>query len=121
MFERRARRADPCDVAVATTACMEGATPRLPVAYLLRSKREEFWKSKVYDEHSSPQQLWHSIDVLMGRGHAPTSFAVDADKIHRFFDKKVAGTGTAGQTVFVGSAADQFAQGKHRVTSAISS
>jgi hypothetical protein len=51
--------------------------------------------SKVDAERSSPQQLWRSIDVLMGRGHAPISSAVDADKIHRFFDEKVAGVRAA--------------------------
>ena len=35
------------------------------------------------------------IDVLMGRGHTPTSSAVDADKIHRFFDEEVAGVRAA--------------------------
>ena len=109
-------------------------------------------------ERSSPQQLLRSIDVLMGREHALTSSAVDADKIHRFFDEKMAGVrmatadapapsfstappgcsmsrlrtadccrchhcfmGIAGQTVFVGLAADQFTQGEHRGTSAVSS
>jgi len=42
-------------------------------------------------EGSSPQQLWRLIDILMGRGHAPTSSIVDANKIHRFFDEKMAG------------------------------
>ena len=83
VFERRARRADPGDVAVATTA-WRGR--RRAYRDLLRSKREAFWKLKVDAERSSPQQLWRSIDVLMGHGHAPISSAVDADKIHRFFD-----------------------------------
>ena len=46
-------------------------------------------------ERSSPQQLWRSIEVLMGRRHAPTSSAVDSDKIHRFFDENVAGVRAA--------------------------
>ena len=92
VFERRACRADPCDVAVATTAWRER---RRAYRDLLRSKREAFWKSKVDAERSSPQPLWCSIDVLMGRGNAPTSSAVDADKIHRFFDEKVAGVRAA--------------------------
>jgi hypothetical protein len=88
LFERRARRADPDDVAKATAAWKER---RRAYRDLLRSKREAFWRSKVDAERSTPRQLWRSIDVLMGRGHAPTPPAVDADDIHRFFDEKVAG------------------------------
>ena len=57
---------------------------------MIREKRESFWKSKVAAEGSSPRQLWHSIDVLMGRGSVPASTGVGADKMHHFFDEKIA-------------------------------
>src|SRR5258706_225222 len=57
---------------------------------LLKLKRESFWRLKIDGERSTPRQLWHSVDVLMGRGRASTSPAVDVDEIHSFFDKKVA-------------------------------
>ena len=35
--------------------------------------------------------MWRSIDMLMGRGHTPTSADVNAEEMHRYFDAKVAG------------------------------
>ena len=32
-----------------------------------------------------------SIDMLIGRGHIPTSADVNADEMHRYFDARVAG------------------------------
>jgi hypothetical protein len=84
LFERRARRAD---AAAVTEAWRE---QRRVYRDLLRSKREALWQSKVAAEHSTPRQLWRSIDALMGHGRAPTPSAVDADGLHRFFDEKVA-------------------------------
>jgi hypothetical protein len=57
---------------------------------LLKSKRQSFWKSKLTADRTSPQQLWRSIDELMGRGRVPLSAAVGADELHKFFDEKVA-------------------------------
>ena len=54
---------------------------------LLQQKCEAFWKAKVDAERSSPRQLWHSIDVLLGRGRVPLSADVDAAELHRFFDE----------------------------------
>ena len=58
---------------------------------MLQKKREAFRKEKIDAERSTPQQLWHSLDMLMGRGNTPTSANVNADEMHRFFDAKVAG------------------------------
>ena len=40
----------------------------------------------------TPQQLWRSVNTLMGRGDAPVSklAAVSPDEAHQFFDYKVA-------------------------------
>jgi hypothetical protein len=57
---------------------------------LLQTKREAFWQSMITAESSTPRELWRSIDELLGREHAPLSSAVDAHKIHQFFDEKVA-------------------------------
>ena len=42
-------------------------------------------------ERSTPRRLWQSIDSLMGRGHVPLSTSIDAPKLHRYFDEKIAG------------------------------
>ena len=57
---------------------------------LCNQKREAFWRMKVNAERSMPRQLWQSIDVLMGRGLAPDSPAIDACDLHRLFDDKIA-------------------------------
>jgi len=46
--------------------------------------------TKIDAERSNPCQLWHSIDTLMGRRHAPISVVITVDKIHMFFDSLVA-------------------------------
>src|SRR5664279_4275369 len=56
---------------------------------MTKACRDAFWNYKVDAERSSPRRLWRTIDELMGRGRAPTSCAVGADEIHRFFDEKV--------------------------------
>lgn len=97
MFERDARRmsrAVPLDAvaaAAAAAATTRWTQRRRDYRALLREKRETFWQSKVTAEQSTPRQLWRSIDVLLGRGSAPSSSAVTADDIHQFFDDKVAG------------------------------
>ena len=95
LFERRARHADPNDAAAAAAATAAWRERRRAYRDLLQKKREAFWRSKVAAEQSTPRQLWHSIDALMGRGHAPMSSAVDAGDLHRFFDEKVAGVRAA--------------------------
>jgi len=67
-LEQRPRRADLTDAVTATTIWRER---RRVYRDLLKLKRESFWKAKVDAERSSPQQLWQSIDALMGRGHRP--------------------------------------------------
>ena len=94
LFERRsirAARAEPFDAAASTTAEARWYERRRAYRALTAEKRRVFWQSKITAEQSSPHQLWHSIDVLLGRGSAPTTAAVTAVDAHRFFDEKVAG------------------------------
>ena len=58
---------------------------------MLRTKREKVWLAKVASGSSSPQLLWRSIDVLLGRGRIPSSLSVTADAVHVFFGAKVVG------------------------------
>ena len=64
-LERAARRIG------ATAAAAEWTAERRTYRALLCRKREAFWTGKVDSERSSPRQLWHFIDVLMGRGQVP--------------------------------------------------
>jgi len=43
-------------------------------------------------ERSAPGQMWHSIDTLMGRRHAPMYVAITADEMHRFFNSSAVDT-----------------------------
>jgi exonuclease III len=90
-LERAARHVDPTDRAAATAATAAWTARRRAYRGLLRQKREQFWRSKVDAERSSPQQLWRSVDELMGRGRVPMTSDISADAFHRFFDDKVAG------------------------------
>jgi len=87
-LEREVRRADPADAAVATNAWR---VRRREYKELRQQKRESFWKSKVDTERLNPQQLWKSINTSMGRGQVPSSTTISADKMHSYFDGKVAG------------------------------
>ena len=92
LFERDARRAAKSGNFVAANAAdARWKGRRREYRQLLLRKREEFWQSKVTAEQSAPRQLWHSIDVLLGRGSTPMSDAVTADEAHQFFEDKVAG------------------------------
>ena len=92
-LERTYRRCgDPTSSAAAVTAWK---SERRSYRLLLQQKREDFWKSKVESERSTPRQLWQSVDSLLGRGLAPLSDSIDADTLHRFFDDKVAGVRAA--------------------------
>jgi len=62
-LERVARSPD-----VHSSAVAEWIAERRAYRALLRRKREAFWTNKVESEHSSPRELWRSIDALMGRG-----------------------------------------------------
>jgi len=78
------------------TAILDRLVPVLAVRYQRRPSdpwfdAEAFWKAKVDAERLSPQQIWQSIDALMGRGHSPASSACRGDELRRFFDEKVAG------------------------------
>ena len=77
-------------VAAAAAADAAWRTERRSYRDLCNRKREAFWRMKVDAEHSTPRQLWQSIDVLMGRGLVPESPAMDACDLHRFFDDKIA-------------------------------
>jgi len=82
--------------------------------------------AKIEAERSTPRQLWHSIDTLMGRQHAPMYVAITADKMHSFLDLKVADvhpvhqwrcrhcSSTAWQIVQLRPAANSPAQGQYR-------
>ena len=94
LFERdvrRIRRADPQNTAAIDAATAIWTKRRREYRNMLRTKREEFWLAKVASESSSPQLLWRSIDVLLGRGRIPASLGVTPDAVHAFFDAKVAG------------------------------
>jgi len=45
--------------------------------------------AKVDAERSTPRQLWHSIDALLGRDRVPPLHEVGATEFHRFFEAKV--------------------------------
>ena len=89
----RAATATPSPVTIANAAVAAASWTTEHRAYcdLRRQKRESFWQKKVESERSTPHRLWQSIDVLMGRGHAPASTTIDAQGLHHFFDEKIAG------------------------------
>ena len=94
LFERdlrRVRRVDPLNTAAIDAATKVWSDRRRQYRILLRQKREAFWQAKVSSERDSPQQLWRSVDVLLGRGRVPTSPSITSDTVHAFFDAKVAG------------------------------
>jgi len=94
LFERdlrRVRRVSPLNTAAIAAAELAWSTRRREYRILLRQKREAFWQAKVAEERASPQRLWHSVDVLLGRGRIPTSASITADAVHAFFDAKVDG------------------------------
>jgi hypothetical protein len=84
-LERAARKANSTD---ATAAWKQ---QRRVYRDLLRQKRESFWTTKVDCEQSNPNQLWKSIDALMGRGRIPVCTDIAADEFHQFFVAKVDG------------------------------
>ena len=71
--------------------CGIARAARLGYRSLLRRKREEFWRTKIDAESSTPRQLWKSIDALMGRGSTPEPSTIGPTDFHQFFDAKVAG------------------------------
>jgi len=81
----------PVTIADAAAAAAYWTTERRAYRDLRRQKRESFWQKKVETERSTPHRLWQSIDVLMGRGHAPPSTTIDAQGLHHLFDEKIAG------------------------------
>ena len=87
-LERAIRQDDPSIDGAATA---EWHAARRGYRSLLRRKREEFWRTKIDAESSSPRQLWKSIDALMGRGSAPEPSTIGPTDFHQFFDAKVAG------------------------------
>jgi hypothetical protein len=94
LFERdirRVQRRAPSDTAAIAAATVVWSTRRREYRALLRQKREAFWQAKVTSERSSPQLLWRSVDVLLGRGRVPLSPGIIAGDMHSFFDAKVAG------------------------------
>ena len=61
LFERdarRVRRQTPDDLTAVNAATEAWYTRRREYRELLCKKRENFWKTKVDSEHSTPQQLW---------------------------------------------------------------
>ena len=61
---------------------------------LVRRKRSTFWTDRVEAERAQPHRLWRSFDEILGRGRPPPP-DIDACTLHRFFDDKVAGVGSA--------------------------
>jgi len=57
---------------------------------LLRRKRKDFWQSTVEAQRTNPQQLWKSIDTLLGRGRPHDHAEITALEFQRFFEDKVA-------------------------------
>lgn len=58
---------------------------------LLWNKHESFWMPKFDTEKSPLCQLWHSINVLLGRCGVPSCDNIDAQQFHDYFDVEVAG------------------------------
>lgn len=56
---------------------------------LLEQKRSAFWTSTIEADRHKPQQLWRSVDLLLGRGRQPASAAVSVVEFSRFFADKV--------------------------------
>jgi len=46
---------------------------------------------KIDAEKSPPRQLWHSVDVPLGRSGVPSCDNIDAQQFHDYFDAKCAG------------------------------
>jgi len=82
-LERAALHTTYTNAAVAATALW--TTQSRAYRDLLCRKRESFWKAKVDAERSTPRQLWHSIDALLGRGRVPPLYEIGATEFHRFF------------------------------------
>ena len=87
-LERAARQDDPSIDGAATA---EWHAARRGYRSLLCRKREEFWRTKIDAESSTPRQLWKSIDALMGRGSASEPSTIGPTDFHQFFDARVAG------------------------------
>ena len=65
LFERdarRVRRQTPDDLTAVNAATEAWYTRRREYRELLDKKRENFWKTKVDSECSTPQQLWRSVN-----------------------------------------------------------
>jgi len=89
----RAATADTVSAKVAEAAAVAAAwtTERRAYRDLLHQKRETFWQTKLESQRATPRHQWQSIDSFMGRGHVPLSTSIDAPKLHRYFDEKIAG------------------------------
>jgi len=82
---RAAQKADPAAAPAVVTAWK---TRRPAYRDLSRQKRESFGIRKVDSERSNPRRLWQSVDVLMGRGHAPPSTDISASDFQHFSTTK---------------------------------
>ena len=76
---RCVRCRDSLGTAAITAATGAWSERRREYRALLRQKRESFWKAKVTSERSSPQQLWRSVDVLLGRDQVRSSPSITAE------------------------------------------
>ena len=61
---------------------------------LVDQKRSAYWTDRVNVDQSHPRRLWQSFDELLGRQRQPAT-DVDASRLHRFFEEKVAAVRTA--------------------------
>ena len=102
-LERSARRAGPLSDTTRPDV-VAWRTERRRYFDLLRSKRSEYWTTRVDSEQQQPRRLWQSFEQLLGRGKAPTVADIDASALHHFFDEKVAGVRNA----TAGAPAPQF-------------
>jgi hypothetical protein len=57
---------------------------------LRHRKCSEFWRGRLETDQSDPRKLWRSVDVLLGRGRVPASYALVVETFNRFFAEKVA-------------------------------
>ena len=76
-----AKRSDATDAASANQAWQ---TQRRAYRILRNQKRDAFWSNTVADNQSSTQQLWRSVDLLLGRGRAPASSPISVDQFRNF-------------------------------------
>jgi len=77
------------DATAAASANQAWQTQRRAYRILRNQKRDAFWSNTIADNQSFSQQLWRSVDLLLGRSRVPASSAISVDQFHKFFIDKV--------------------------------